>query len=166
MAMTWRSARDLQRRQQQMRAALDEALAGLTEQAADELAVADGRSVREVLAHLVLTEEAVLDDLRLMLAVDHPELPSIRRLDDPAALREVAARAGTVPGLLDELAAACGATLALIEALDEEQELRSGHSPELGNLLVGAHAALNVSYHYLGHIDELHGLRRQLSPLA
>jgi hypothetical protein len=164
--MAWRSARDLQRRQRQMRAALDEALAGLTEQASDELTVADGRSVRAVLAHLVLTEEAVLDDLRLMLAEDHPELPSIRRLDDPAELREVAARAGTIPGLLDELEAACRATLAFVERLDEEQELRSGHSPELGNVLVGAHAALNASYHCLGHIEEVHGLRRQLSPLV
>lgn len=162
--MTGRSALDLQSRQQQMRAALDEALAGLSEAEADTLRVADGRTIREVLAHLVLTERTVRRDLLLMLAIDHPELPSIRRLDDPTQLRRVIEETGTLAGLQAALDAACQATLHVVASLDEEQECRTGHSPELGNVLVASYAALNVSYHYCGHIQELHALRRQLSP--
>jgi DNA-binding CsgD family transcriptional regulator len=164
--MTARSALDLERRQQQMRAALDEVLAGLSEAEADALRVADGRTIREVLAHLVLTERMVRQDLLLMLAIDHPELPSIRRLDDRSHLSRVIEEAGTLAGLRAALEDACAATLAVVASLDEEQEARTGHSPELGNVLAASHAALNVSYHYRGHIEELHACRRQLSHSA
>lgn len=164
--MTWRSAVDLQGRHRQLWTALDEALFGLTEADADELTLPGGHTIREVLAHLVLTEEAILDDLRLMLAIDHPELPSIRTVEDQARLRAVIGRAGTLPGLVEMLETACRATLTFVEALDEVQEARTGHSPELGNVLLCSHAALNISYHYLGHLEEMHTRRRQASPLA
>jgi hypothetical protein len=158
--MTWRTAHDLQQRQRQLFFALDEALAGLTEREVDTTRLADGRSVRVVLAHLVLTETAVLDDLRLMLAVEHPDLPSLAWLDDADRLRAVIARAPTVPALVAALEAACAATGAFVAALDEEQEARTGHGPELGNVAVGAHAALNVSYHALGHVAEMRASRQ------
>jgi len=161
--MTWQSALDLRSRQEQMRAALDEALAGLSEATADTLTLADGRTIRQLLAHLVLTERAVRQDLLLILAIDHPALPSIRRLDAPDRLAEISAEAGTLPGLLALLDAAGRATLAVIESLDDDQEARTGHRPELGNILAGSHAAINVSYHFRGHIEELRALRRHLA---
>jgi hypothetical protein len=164
--MSWRGAVDLQSRQRQMRSALDEAIAGLTEPEADALVVASGRSVREMLAHLTLTERSVLRDLQLMLAIDQPELPSIRRLDDPARLRDVIDETGTLAGLLAALDAAGRATLAFVESLSDDEEARVGHSADLGNVTAGSHAALNVTYHYLGHIEELRALRRRLSASA
>jgi hypothetical protein len=160
--MTWRSARDVQSKQQQIRAALDAVLAGVSESEADWRPAPGGLTMRETLAHLVLTEQSIVDDIELMLEAAHPELPSIATLDDPARLRAIIEQTGTLAGLLDAFDAACAATVALVEQLDEDQELRSGHSPELGNLLLGAHAALNTRYHYPGHIEELRAVRRLL----
>jgi hypothetical protein len=164
--MSWRTARDLQSRQRDLQFALAGALADLTEFDADSLRLSDGRSVRTVVAHLVLTEMAVLDDLHLMLTVDHPDLPSIARLEDPERLAALMARWPTLAELSAALKAACDATLALVETLDEEQEARTGHGPELGNVLLGSHAALNISYHYRGHVEELRALRQHQRSLA
>jgi hypothetical protein len=160
--MTWRSAMVLQHRQEQLQAGLMAVLAGVTDAMASQSPAPGVPSIAEVLAHLVLTERRVLDDLRLMLREDHPELPSISLLDDPARLREIVASTGTLTGLLTAFGEACRATLEFVAALDEDLEQRSGHSPELGNLLLGAHALLNVRYHYPGHLDELRAARRHL----
>ena len=160
--MTWRSARDVQSKQQQVLAALEAVLADVSEAEVDWRPTLGVLSLRETLAHLVLTEQSIVDDIELMLEAAHPELPSIHTLDDPARLRAIIEQTGTLSGLLAAFDAACAATLALVERLDEDQELRSGHSPELGNLLLGAHAALNTRYHYPGHIEEMRALRRQL----
>lgn len=164
--MTWHNVQDLHRRQRQLLLALDEALVGLTEAEADAARLADGRSIRMVLAHLVLTEIDVLANLRLMLTLEHPELPSIARLDDPARLRAVVERAPTLAELVAALDAAGAATYAFVADLDADQEARTGHSPELGNVLLGSHAALNISYHCLGHVEEVRALRHRLRSLA
>jgi hypothetical protein len=57
---------------------------------------------------------------------------------------------------------ASGATLALVERLTDEQELRGGHSPELGFVTAGTHAVTNVVYHEFGHIEEMRAIRRRL----
>jgi hypothetical protein len=160
--MTWRSATVLHARQEQVQAALMAALDGVTDALANQSPAPGSASIAEVLAHLVLTEQRVLDDLRLMLHEEHPELPSISLLDDPAQFREIITSTGTLTGLLAAFGEACRATLELVAALDEDQEQRSGHSPELGNLLLGAHALLNVRYHYPGHLDEIRAARRHL----
>jgi hypothetical protein len=160
--VTWRSATVLQARQEQVQAALVVALDGVTDSMAGQPPVPGAASIAEVVAHLVLTERRVLDDLLVMLHEEHPELPSISLLDDPAQLREIIASTGTLTGLLAAFGDACRATLELVAALDEDQEQRSGHSPELGNLLLGTHALLNVRYHYPGHLDEIRAARRHL----
>jgi uncharacterized damage-inducible protein DinB len=160
--MTWRSAIDLQHGQAQVRTALAAALAGLSEDRAADTPAPHTWSIHEILAHLVATEQRVLDDMHLMLRQDHPELPSIRHLDDPARLQAILQQAGTLVELLAAFDAACQATLALVEHLDDEQELRSGRSPELGHVLLGSYATVNTYYHYPGHIEEIWTARRHL----
>jgi hypothetical protein len=160
--MSWRSVVELRNRHQQVQEAIAALLADVPAEAVSRRPPGARWSMEELLAHLVLTEQRVLDDLGVMLLEEHPELASIDELDDPALLKRVIADAGSLDGLLDLFARACQTTLALMETLDEDQELRSGHSPDLGNVLVGSFAANNARYHYLGHIEDLRQLRRAL----
>ncbi len=157
--MTWRTAIDLRARQAQVQAALAAAVAGVSDELASEPPAPGAWSITRTVAHLVATERRVLADMELMRAREHPELPSIARLDDPALLDAVMTEAGSLDGLLATFDAACAATLALIERLDEDEECRSGHSPELGNVLLGGHPLNNLRYHYPGHIDEIWATR-------
>jgi hypothetical protein len=165
--MTWRTAIDLQARQVQVRAALATALAGLNDEVAEQPPAPGTWSIAQTVAHLVATERSVLADLRLMLIQEHPELPSIRRLDDPDLLSGVMREAG---GSLDRLVAAfdaaCAETLDLVRHLSEEEECRSGHGPELGNLLLSGHPLNNTRYHYPGHIAEIWKIRARLGLAA
>lgn len=164
--MTWRAAIELQARQAQVRAALAALLAGVDDDLAARAPAPGAWSIAETVAHLVATERGIVAEMQLMLAQEHPELPSIRRLDEPAVLAAVIAEAGDLTGLLAAFDAAGAATLALVERLDEDEECRSGRSPELGNVLLGAYALDNACYHYPGHIEEIRAARARLGLTA
>jgi hypothetical protein len=160
--MTWRSAIDLRSGQQRVGTALSAVLVGLSDEIAEHRPVPTGLSIAELLAHLLLSEQRVASDMELMLREEWPELPSIGALEEPGRLRALVAQAGSLAMLRLGLEAASQRTLGLVEQLTEEQERRGGHSPELGNVLLGHHALCNTLYHALGHIEEMRAIRRQL----
>lgn len=160
--MTWRTAVDLQIRQEQAHQALTGVLAGLSDEVAEHRPVPDRLSIAELLAHLILTERRVIDDLLLMLEHDWPMLPSIRPLEEPSRLRACVHQAGSIGALLVTFATAGEATRALVAGLSEEQELRGGYGPELGHITLGTHATTNIAYHAMGHIEEMREIRQYL----
>lgn len=160
--MAWRSALDLLERQAAIQATLSALLVGVSDEVALHPPQPGSRSIAEVVAHMVLTERRIASDIELMARYEHPDLPSITLLDEPAVLREIVAEVGGVAGLVEAFQSACQQTLALVRGLSEAEEARTGRGPELGNVLVGCHATNNARYHYPGHLAELRQIRRLL----
>lgn len=160
--MTWQSAIDLQAKQERVRGALVGVLVGLSDEVAEHRPLPQTLSIAELLAHLILVEQRVVSDMEMMLHQDYPDLPSIQPLDDPGRLRALVRQAGSLAVLLGTFDRALKTTRGAVEQLDEEQERRSGYSPDLGIVWLGTHAATNMLYHVPGHIEEMRMIRQQL----
>jgi hypothetical protein len=161
-SMTWRSAAELQDRQAHVRALLVTVLAGVSDEVAAHRPAPGSRAIAEVVAHLILTERRVAEDIRLMLDREHPELPDIALLDEAGRLQMLLAEVAGLDSLLATFDAVCQQTVAFVHGLTEAEESRSGWSADIGYVRAGCHATINARYHYPAHIAELQTIRRCL----
>ncbi len=113
--------------------------------ALDRKPIADGWSAREVFAHMLHVETAVIAPrIRLMLAEYDPDLPVT-----PAA---------PAPGEVDALLTAWlwerNATLAFLHRLASEQLTRTGRHRQWGRITVREHV-VKWAYHDLDHVRQI-----------